>query len=87
MYEYFTIKYLLKNYHGIILNGSNYSDYIYSNLKYNKTIWLFSSEDFSFILKNCTKNNLTIKKYARYPGVSQNGVFVDCPYDIYKIGT
>ena len=87
MYEYYTIKYLLKNYHGVLLNNTKYSDYVYSNLKNNKTIWLFSSEDFSFILQNCTKNNLTMEKYLIYSGVSQNGVFVDCPYIIYRVST
>jgi hypothetical protein len=77
MTEFYTIVYLLNNYHDINLTV-NYSTYIYSALKNNKTVWLFSSKNNTLILDNCTKHNLTIKKYASYK-VAKNWTYdINC---------
>ena len=72
---YQIIQYPLNAYHNFNLRTDSSDDIspIFKNfndlendLENNKTVWLFSSEGYDFILSDCTKNNLTIKKQDSY---------------------
>ena len=76
--EFKPIEYLLGQYH------NNDFSYLNSSLGNNKTIWLFSSKDFNLVLKNCTKQNITLEEYGIYDGFAQD-TYPNNQYTIYKI--